>query len=258
MNHNCYVKNFKGFKGYKSHTGVKGLLIVGSMLLLASVASVAEAAIFTIEYSGSVTTADISNNPLIAQVGDRIAGRYSFDDADNNLILNRFDFLPAASTDALDPSIIGSSEVVFRETGAPPNPFFSPQTSDAGTQDSARYSSFLALGRGGGDNGTFFNVNAQAFSYRSSGNFGQPNAPVTSIKGTINRFSLVDNVTPNLPTLPVIPTAPVPVNPTPALPNPEPSNPVPTSVPEPAAVFGLLLLAGLAGASLRRQPPASV
>jgi hypothetical protein len=252
----------KGSKGSKGNKVIKWLLVAGSAVMLSSGAGVAEAAIFTVEYSGSVTTADISNDPLVAKVGDRIAGRYTFDGTTNELVLGRFDFFSAASTDSLNPAVVSSSESTYRQNvpGSGYVPGFVIRNSFA-DQNSASFESFLALGRAGGNNGTYFSVNDRAFSYvfRS---IPQPNPPFVSITGSINSFSLVNNVTPNITTSPTIPTEASPTVPTPAPPAPIPTPPVPPvsspengpiSVPEPAPLAGLLLLAGSAAGLLWRD-----
>lgn len=267
----------------------RSLVVAGSALLLASVPTYAEAAIFTVEYAGSVSNlinpspdTDLPRN-ILPQLGDRLLGRYTFDDTNNEVILARYLFTPPDSTATLDPATVVPAEQVFRQV-VPPAPnitapelsdisstaFFFTDRSSTANQNSAQYeASFTTNARVPPFEDETF-INAQTFTNNTTGDvfFGEDGSiagrQVRTVEATIDSFSLVDNVTvTNLATDPVIPTTSVPSTPAePTVPSvpivpPTPTVPGgggnPASVPEPATAIGLLAIALLGLSSSKKQ-----
>lgn len=266
---------------------VRKVLFAGSSsLLLALTATPVRAAIFTVAYSGTVENAPAPTDDArskLATVGDRILGRYSFDDASPDVILSRFLFVPPTVTGGLDPVDVSFSEDTYR-TIVPSTPADASNAdrdrdfvnnflvgSSAADINSLTVSQSMFAGKGQGSS-RVLSVNDRAFSFDLNSTFERPPISYT-YSGTIDSFQSVDNVTPDIRTSPIIPTnqatqptvppvvtsptepsippvvvPPVVVPPTPSMPT-NPSEP--TSVPEPATLLGLFAV-GL-GLRLRRD-----
>ena len=221
---------------------------------MATSATVAEAATFTVNYSGSVdrlARAPVSRNPgapptapdevdslttlntsAAITIQDTLVGSYTFEDTTNELLSSRFRFVSPGSDVSLNPFDVDSSDITFE-----PLPDFSTtsvfgisqrETTANAEEDAASYrrAVFSAQQIAGTTNS--FSVNSQRFSYNEFFSSQAQGGGGDFISATINEFSLVEG-------------------------GPDPSDPDMASVPEPSTAVGLLVLASLGLATSRRE-----
>ena len=250
---------------------LKGLVAVGSTLIVGTIPNAVEAASFTVEFAGSVNSlsgfSGVQAGEDVSQIGgpldsvttrntrtpitnqDRIVGQYTFEDTTGNLLGSRFRFVAPTSEISLDPSVSDPSDIVFEplpdlDPTSFENPVFRRTTASADVS-SANYNRTVSDGRNLREFSNIFSVDEQSFAYTERGSALGDGGYLAETTGTIDFFSLVIDSEPETPTEPSVPSNPETPTEPPTMPNP--NNPDSTSVPEPAAVIGLLTVAGLAG-----------
>ena len=225
----------------------KALLVIGSALFISAGADSAKSAIFTVEYSGTVDFSSSTSNNAPDQTGHRIFGRYTFDDANDEVILSRYKLLDPISTSehdlvaGLDPVKIGEGERIFRQTIPPtsdaPRDVMFRESLEGRTLElyslASKESASLGEYRGILFAGIVvsrdeFYVDEQIFSRKFSIGDGLDRLTTS---GQIDTFRLVDNVTPDIETVPTIPT--------------DFFDEGGTDIPEPATALGLIAFAGV-------------
>lgn len=248
LKRNSLLSNFWGDRLWQ-----KGLTVAGTTLLMMATATAAEAATFTVNFSGFVdaltavsggspgnpptpTEPDAltlfnTGTPVTTQ--DAIVGSYVFEDTTNELLGARFRFVSPDSGESLDPSEAAASDIVFESLPDLDADFLNNtgtqrRTTSSANDSSATYQRNVSVIQEVGGRFSSLSVDAQSFEYREGGSFlGGPNG-FDGIVGTINLFERVDSD------------------------EPDPSDPDVASVPEPTAILGLLAIAGM-GVSLTRR-----
>lgn len=195
----------------------QGALVSSIALALSAIATHANAATFTVNYSGALETVDdivsgFNTDDMVTTTlrEDPIEGTYRFDDTTNQLLSSRFRIGNSASGFE-ETYIPGELEKLMPEVGFP-----IISTSADADENSASYSIDIQTGPFDSVSSSF-SVSQDAFRYyifSSGGSRGNGNA--SDYRGKISQFTITSDVTP--------PAA---------------------SVPEPATLLGLLTVTGL-------------